>query len=48
MPKSFIPLPLKSKDEFKHDLEYIKYCKKRYLQRCSYEYRQREKEKTKH
>jgi len=38
-----IPLPLKTKDEFKNDLEYIKYCKKKYTQRCNYEYRQRQK-----
>lgn len=40
-----IPLPLKTKDEFKNDSEYIKYCKKRYTQRCNYEYRQRQKKK---
>ena len=38
-----IPLPLKTKDEFKNDSEYIKYCKKRYTQRCNYEYRLRQK-----
>jgi hypothetical protein len=38
-----IPLPLKQKHEFINDSEYIKYCKKRYIQRCNYEYRQRQK-----
>lgn len=46
MAKTFIPLPLKTKDEFKNDLEYIKYCKRRYTQRYNYEYRQRQKEKA--
>lgn len=36
-------LPLKHRNEFKNDSEYIKYCKKRYTQRCNYEYRQRQK-----
>ena len=45
MPRPFIILPLKTKDEFINDSEYIKYCKKRYEQRCNYEYRQREKQK---
>ena len=36
-------LPLKQRNEFKNDSEYIKYCKKRYTQRCNYEYRQRQK-----
>jgi len=36
-------LPLKYRKEFKNDSEYIKYCKKRYIQRCNYEYRQRQK-----
>ena len=40
-------LPLKDRKEFKNDSEYIKYCKKRYTQRCNYEYRQRIKEKEK-
>ena len=40
-----IPLPLKHKNEFKNDSEYIKYAKKRYIQRCNYEYRQRQKKK---
>ena len=35
-------LPLKTKDEFKNDSEYIKYSKKRYTQRCNYEYRLRQ------
>ena len=38
-------LPLKDRKEFKNDLEYIKYCKKRYQQRTNYEYRQRQKQK---
>ena len=38
-----IPLPLKHKNEFKNDLEYIKYAKKRYIQRTNYEYRLRQK-----
>ena len=38
-----IPLPLKHKNEFKNDSEYIKYAKKRYTQRCNYEYRVRQK-----
>ena len=40
-----IPIPLKQKNEFKNDLEYIKYCKKRYIQRTNYEYRLRQKQK---
>ena len=36
-------LPKKNRDEFKNDRDYIKYCKKRYTQRCNYEYRQRQK-----
>ena len=36
-------LPLKTKNEFINDSEYIKYCKKRYTQRCNYEYRLRQK-----
>ncbi len=36
-------LPLKNKNDFKNDSEYIIYCKKRYTQRCNYEYRQRQK-----
>lgn len=43
MPRPFIILPLKTKDEFINDSEYIKYCKKRYEQRCNYEYRLRQK-----
>ena len=43
MAKSFIPLPLKQKNEFINDLEYIKYCKKRYTQKTNYEYRQKQK-----
>ena len=43
MPRPFIILPLKTKDEFINDSEYIKYCKKRYTQRCNFEYRQKEK-----
>ena len=43
MTKPFIPLPLKTKDQFKNDSEYIQYCKKKYTQRCNYEYRQRQK-----
>ena len=39
MAKPFIPLPLKTKDEFKNDSEYIQYCKKRYTQRTNYEHR---------
>lgn len=35
-------LPLKTKDEFINDSEYIKYNKKRYQQRCNYEYRLRQ------
>ena len=46
MTKPFIPLPLKTKDEFKNDSEYIKYCKKRYQQRTNYEYRLKQKEKA--
>ena len=29
MAKPMIPLPLKQKNEFKNDSEYIKYCKKK-------------------
>jgi len=36
-------LPVKDRKEFKNDSEYIKYSKKRYTQRCNYEYRQRQK-----
>ena len=36
-------LPKKNRDEFKNDSEYIKYCKKRYIQKCNYEYRLRQK-----
>lgn len=36
-------LPLKDRKEFKNDSEYIKYSKKRYIQRTNYEYRQRQK-----
>ena len=36
-------LPLKYRNEFKNDSDYIKYAKKRYTQRCNYEYRQRQK-----
>jgi len=43
MAKPMIPIPLKTKDEFKNDSEYIKYCKKKYTQRCNYEYRQKQK-----
>ena len=43
MAKTFIPLPLKTKDQFKNDLEYIKYMKKRYTQKTNYEYRQKQK-----
>ena len=32
-------LPLKTKDEFKNDSDYIKYCKKRYIQKCNINYR---------
>lgn len=39
-------LPKKNRDEFKNDSEYIKYCKKRYIQRCNYEYRQKVKQKA--
>ena len=41
MAKPFIILPLKQKNEFKNDSDYIKYTKKRYTQRCNYEYRLR-------
>ena len=43
MTKPFIPLPLKTKDQFKNDSEYIQYCKKRYTQKTNYEYRLRQK-----
>ena len=43
MPRHFIILPLKTKNEFINDTEYIKYAKKRYQQRTNYEYRQRQK-----
>ena len=43
MPKKFIRMPEKNKNEFINDSEYIKYCKKRYEQRCNYEYRLRQK-----
>jgi len=43
MAKPLILLTLKTKDEFKNDLEYIKYCKRRYIQKCNYEYRLRQK-----
>lgn len=40
MPKKFIRMPEKNKNEFINDSEYIKYCKKRYNQRIGYEWRQ--------
>lgn len=43
MPKKFIRMPEKNKNEFINDSEYIKYMKKRYIQRCNYEYRHRQK-----
>ncbi len=36
-------LPLKDRKDFKNDSEYRKYCKKRYIQKCNYEYRQKQK-----
>ena len=36
-------LPLKYRKDFINDSEYRKYCKKRYTQRCNYEYRLRQK-----
>lgn len=46
MAKPLIPIPLKTKDEFKNDSEYIKYCKKRYQQRTNYDYRLLQKKKA--
>ena len=43
MPKQLIILPLKDRKEFKNDSDYIKYSKKRYTQRCNFEYRERQK-----
>lgn len=39
-------LPLKTKQDFQNDSEYILYCKKRYRQRVNYEYRERQKLKA--
>ena len=46
MAKPFIILPLKQKNEFINDSEYIKYCKKRYIQKNNYLYRERQKQKA--
>jgi len=43
MAKPLILLTLKEKNEFINDGEYIKYCKRRYIQKCNYEYRLRQK-----
>jgi len=43
MAKPLILLTLKEKNEFINDSEYIKYCKRRYIQKCNYEYRLRQK-----
>lgn len=41
MGRQLILLPLKLKNEFENDRDYINYCKKRYIQKCNYEFRKK-------
>jgi len=41
MGRQLILLPLKLKNEFENDRDYINYAKKRYIQKCNYEFRQK-------
>ena len=41
MAKPKTRLPEKKMDEFPNQMEYRKYCLKRYKQRCNYEFRQK-------